>query len=123
MKHIFDRRQVLRGMLAGGSFAVGLPILDAMLNENGDALAATGKPLPTRFATYFWPMGFGEGHWIPAKQGADYDLPPQLKALEPYKKKMNFFTGSQIYLDGSGSSTHFTPIQSMMTGNVGRNGE
>lgn len=42
------RRRLLRGMLGGGAVAVGLPILDCVLNENGDAFAASNAPLPDR---------------------------------------------------------------------------
>ncbi len=123
MKRVFHRRQVLRGILAGGAVTVGLPILDAMLNDNGDAFADTGKPLPTRFASWFWPLGFGEGDWVPKAAGTDYELPWQLEPLKPYQKKMNLFTGSQVFLDGAPNGTHFTTIQAMMTGNVGKAGE
>ena len=41
-----------------GSVAVGLPLLDVFLNENGTALAATGQPLPARFGTWF--LGLAE---------------------------------------------------------------
>src|SRR5437868_9636058 len=111
MRHTFDRRQVLRGVIAGGAVTVGLPILDAMLNENGDAFAATGKQLPLRFATWFWPLGLGEGNWVPKAVGTDYELPVQMAVLAPCQKKMNFYTGSQIYLDGLGNNTHFSTVQ------------
>jgi hypothetical protein len=123
MKHTFDRREVLRGMLAGGVLTVGLPILDAMLNGNGDAFAATGKPIPTRFATWFWPCGLGEGDWVPKKAGTDYELPGQLVGLKPMQKKLNFFTGSQVFLDGGVNGTHFTGCQGQMTGKVTEIGE
>jgi hypothetical protein len=118
MKRVFHRRQVLRGMLAGGVVSVGLPILDVMLNDNGDAFADTGKPLPIRFASWFWPCGYGEGEWTPKNEGADYALPWQLQAMTPFQKRMNFFTGSQVFLDGNPENTHFTPVQAKMTGKV-----
>jgi len=55
-KHRLDRRTLLRGTVGGGAFAVGLPLLEAMLNGNGDALAQ-GAPLPRRFVSWF----FGNG--------------------------------------------------------------
>ena len=54
-----------RGMLAGSAVTVGLPILDCVLNENGTAFADTGAPLPTRFVSWFWPLGIGEQEWRP----------------------------------------------------------
>src|SRR5689334_21207711 len=113
-RQLFDRRQVLRGAVAGGAISLALPILDGMLNENGDAFAATGKPLPSRFATWFWPLGLGEGNWVPANAGTDYELPSQLEPLKPLQKKMNLFSGGQAFLDGQGSVTHFTGCQAQM---------
>ena len=46
-----SRRRVLRGTMGGAAVTVGLPFLDAFLNNNGTALAATGQPLPVRFGT------------------------------------------------------------------------
>jgi hypothetical protein len=123
MKRVFHRRQLLRGMLAGGAVAVGLPILDVMLNDNGDAFAGTDKPLPTRLFTWFWPLGLGEGDYVPKNAGADYELPVQCAALKPFQKKLNYFSGGQVFLDGHGNGTHFTGVQGIMTGKVGKVGE
>src|SRR5262249_22073555 len=93
---VWTRRRVLRGMLAGSAVTVGLPILDCMLNENGTAFADTGAPIPTRFMAYFWPLGYGEQDWVPKGSGSDYELPWQMAALQPLKKRMNLFSGSQV---------------------------
>jgi len=120
---MWTRRRILRGILAGGAVTVGLPIFDCMLNDNGTALADTGAPLPTRFATWFWPLGLGEEDWRPANAGSDYELPPQLAVLNPFKKKLNLFSGSQVFLDGQSNNTHFTGVQGFMTGKVSNSGE
>jgi hypothetical protein len=120
---MWTRRRVMRGMLAGGAVTVGLPILDCMLNENGTAFADTGAALPTRFAAWYWPLGLGEGDWVPKASGADYELPSQMSVLQPYKKKLNFFTGSQVFLDGAANATHFTGVQGYMTGKVTASGD
>jgi len=120
---MMTRRRVLRGMVAGGAVTVGLPILDCVLNENGNAFAATGAPLPTRFGTWFWPCGFSEQNWAPRVSGREYPMPPQLEALRPYKERMNLFSGSQILLDGVANQTHFTGVQGVMTGRVTSSGE
>src|SRR3954468_16106517 len=108
---MLTRRRVLRGVLAGGSVTVGLPILDCMLNENGTAFAATGAPLPTRFASWFWPLGLGEAEWRPKTAGTNYDMPKVMEVLTPFKKRMNLFSGSQVFLDGVANQTHFTGMQ------------
>ena len=120
---LWTRRRVLRGVLAGSAVTVGLPILDCLLNENGTAFADTGAPVPTRFATWFWPLGLGEGDWVPKGSGSDYELPSQMTVLQPYKKRMNLFSGSQIFLDGASNQTHFTGVQGYMTGKVTASGD
>jgi hypothetical protein len=105
-------------MLAGSAVSVGLPILDCVLNESGTAFAADGAVLPTRFATWAWPLGLGEDDWVPKAAGVNYELPTQMRALQPVKKKMNFFTGGQVFLDGQSNNVHFTGLQGLMTGKV-----
>jgi hypothetical protein len=120
---MLTRRRILRGVLAGGSVTVGLPILDCMLNENGNAFAATGAPVPTRFASWFWPLGLGEAEWRPKTSGTDYDMPTGLAPLKPFQKRMNLFSGSQVFLDGVANQTHFTGMQGLMTGKVTSSGD
>jgi len=118
-----DRRVVLRGMLAGSAVTVGLPFLDSQLNTNGDAIAATGARIPLRFGTWFWGLGLNEGEWQPKQAGTDYELSRQLIALKPHQKKMNLFSGGQVFLDGTANNTHFTSVQGIMTGKVSGNAE
>jgi len=114
-----NRRQILRGAMAGGVVSIGLPILDCMLNTNGDAFAASGEPVPVRFGTWFWGLGFGEGQWVPKDAGANYELPGPMAPLAPMKKKLNLFTGAEVFLEGKANETHFTGAQGLMTGRVG----
>ena len=107
----WTRRRLLRGMLAGSAVTVGLPILDCVLNDNGTAFADTGAPLPTRFASWFWPLGLGEKDYRPAEGGSNYAMPWQLQALNPFKKRLNLFSGSHVALDGAANQTHFTGVQ------------
>src|SRR4051812_41832399 len=53
---MISRRRLLRGMLRGSAVALGLPLFEAMLNENGTALAA-GAGLPVRYGLFFWGNG------------------------------------------------------------------
>ena len=85
LNDLIGRRRVLKGLLAGGTVSVGLPVLDCMLDGNGEAFADTGAPIPVRFATWFWGLGFGEGTWVPKGSGKDYELPDQMRALEPIR--------------------------------------
>jgi hypothetical protein len=47
---------MLRGMLRGSAVGLGLPLFEAMLNDNGTALAA-GAALPVRYGLFFWGNG------------------------------------------------------------------
>ena len=120
---MLTRRRVLKGVLGGGAVTVGLPILDCMLNENGTAFAATGAPLPTRFASWFWPLGLGEAEWRPKTSGINYDMPKVMDVLMPFKPRMNLFSGTQVFLDGVANQTHFTGMQGLMTGTVTASGD
>ncbi len=55
-KFRLSRRSVLRGLLGGSAVSVGLPLLECMLNANGDALA-DGNGLDCNFVTWFWGNG------------------------------------------------------------------
>lgn len=72
-----SRRTFLRGV---GGVAVGLPVLDRMLDVNGAALAATGAPLPARFLYAFGGCALGADRdpvhdlFVPDVYGPGYDL-------------------------------------------------
>ena len=112
-----QRRRVLRGMFAGSAVAIGLPVLECLLNTNGVALA-DGAPLPTRFASWFWGLGFNPGRWEPQKVGslADQSLGPDLLALEPVKDKINIFSKLTVPLDGRPNLPHYSGWMTQLTG-------
>jgi hypothetical protein len=92
-----DRRVVLRGLFAGASVAVGLPIFDAALNDNGDAFAQ-GEELPTRFGLWFFGNGVRLDSWLPT-EGPDYQLPavePAMEALLPHKEYVSVVSGLTV---------------------------
>jgi hypothetical protein len=113
-----QRRRLLKGILAGSVVTVGLPILDCLLNSNGDAFADTGSPLPVRFGTWFWGLGLSKGYWEPKATGQNYELRPQLRVLETFKDRMNIISGTQVFLDGRVVLTHFSGAEANMTGTV-----
>jgi hypothetical protein len=67
-------------MYRGSQVFVGLPLLEAMLNSNGDALAG-GDPLPLRFISYYWADGIYIPEWEPPTVGANWQANPSV-ALE-----------------------------------------
>ena len=72
-----SRRRFLRGTLGGAAISVGLPFLDIFLNTNGNAMAATGAPLPQRFGTWFFGCGMNPARWNPSTEGIDWELSPE----------------------------------------------
>ena len=73
-KHL-SRRTVLRGMGA----TVALPLLDAMIPARTALAQTAAKPLP-RMGFIYFPHGAVMDKWTPAKEGAEFDLPPILEA-------------------------------------------
>ena len=64
-----SRRTVLRGLASGAAVSVGLPVLEAMLDTHGRALA-DGTPLPKRFGVFFWGNGVRLAQFVPSATGA-----------------------------------------------------
>jgi hypothetical protein len=101
-----SRRRVLRGMLEGAAVSLGLPLLDCFLDENGEALAATGEALPVCFGTWFYGCGFNPGRWEPKTKGPDYQFGIELEPLTPFRHKINVYSGMNAWLDGRPPTAH-----------------
>jgi hypothetical protein len=94
------RRTFLRGTLAtGAAVAVGVPLLDAMTNLGGTALAG-GAPLPLRFALFFWGNGTHPGSWAPATTGAGWSPSSLLGGLEPVRDVVSIVSGTSLPVRG-----------------------
>lgn len=89
------RRTFLRGLAGASSIAVGLPILEAMLDRHGEALA-DGSPLPLRFGVWFWGNGTQPGAWAPAAQGAGWEASGLLAGLAPVKEHVTVVSGGNL---------------------------
>jgi hypothetical protein len=111
-----DRRILLRGMFQGSAAVMALPFLDCFLDGNGQALAATGQRIPTRFNTFFFGLGLTTSLWVPKTAGLDYEITGQLKPLEPYKKKMNVFSGMRVMVDDNPNFQHWSGNAAIATG-------
>jgi hypothetical protein len=103
-RYALSRRTMLRGAVGGTTVALGLPLLEAMLNSNGTALA-NGSPLPVRFITWFFGNGValvdvgnpGAGiRWAPAEEGEAWPLTEQLMPLAGVKEYCSLLTGFDI---------------------------
>lgn len=111
-----NRRNALRGFMNGALVAVGLPLLDIFLDSNGEAMAATGAPLPTRFGTWFWGLGVNPTRWFPEKTGADYDLKVELAPIKAFQKKINILGDFTLPLDGKPNLPHISGGIGIRTG-------
>jgi hypothetical protein len=110
------RRTLLRGLFQGSAAVMGVPFLDCFLDSKGQALAATGQRLPTRFNTFFFGLGLTTSLWVPKKAGQDYETTIQLKPLEPFKKKLNVFSGMRVMVDDNPNFQHWSGNAAIATG-------
>lgn len=100
-----SRRTALRGMLAtGAAVTVPLPLLEAMLNQNGTALALSNEALSPLFVSWFFGNGSLPGLWKPSATGAgsEWQLSPQLGALSELKSYLTVISGLEGKLVVSG---------------------
>ena len=111
----FNRRSLLRGSCQGALAVMGLPFLDCFLNHKGQA-QTNGRALPTRFNTFFWGCGLTASLWIPKTAGTGYEMTVQLKPLEPYRKKLNVFSGLRVPLDSKPNGQHWPGLAAAITG-------
>lgn len=93
------RRTLLRGMLGASGVAVGLPLLEAMLDAHGEA-HADGTSLPLRFGVWFWGNGTQPGAWAPATQGAGWEATGLLSGLAAVKSYVNVVSGGVLPVPG-----------------------
>lgn len=86
-KFNINRRTMLRGMVGGSTIALGLPLLEAMVDAHGEA-HADGTELPLRFISYYWADGIVINEWEPPDTGANFTLSPAMAsfdgAIRPY---------------------------------------
>ena len=117
------RRGFLCGSLQGVAISVGLPFLDLFLNSNGDALAATGAPLPRRFGTWFFGCGMNPQRWNPISEGRDWELTPELLPVADIRDKMNVLTGFSVKMAGESNQVHRTGVFGTLCGGAPKTAE
>jgi hypothetical protein len=121
MRRSLPRRTFLRGALAGGAaVTIGTPLLDAMLNENGTALAGGGE-IPKRFAVWFWGNGSDPDRWAPAVTGPDWTPTEMLAGIAGVKDYINVVSGmtlpTHFHLgDGAARNPHVEGAIAMLAG-------
>jgi len=90
-----NRRQVLRGFVAGAAVHCALPLLECMLNSQGTALAQSGAPIPKRFGTWFWGVGAMPDHWRLGSTGAGWSPSAGLAALAPVRDYVSVISNTR----------------------------
>ncbi len=111
-KKAISRRTALR---AAGT-VIALPLLDAMIPAF--AHAAATKPV-RRLGVVYHPNGIIYDQWLPKGEGANFELSPTLKGLEPFKDKTIVITGlfsDQAEALGDGGGDHSRACGSYLTG-------
>ena len=102
------RRTILRGVLSTGTrISIGLPLLEAMLSENGTVLAQSGEPIPPVYVTWFFGNGVLPGLWRPSEtgRGSEWALSPQLQALAAVKSELTVVSGLVCKINGTAHAT------------------
>jgi hypothetical protein len=91
------RRRVLQGLLGGAMVSVGLPILECMLDDSGEAFAGGGE-LPTRFGMWYFGNGVRLSSWTPVTTGYDWQLGPdaELAPLLAHKEYVSVVSGLEV---------------------------
>src|SRR5712692_8947912 len=87
-KKAIPRRTVLRGI--GATLA--LPLLDSMVPALS-ALARTAAKPVNRFGVVYVPNGMIMKNYLPAVEGAAYELTPTLNALAPFREQILVLSG------------------------------
>src|SRR5437764_104727 len=112
-KHL-SRRAVLRG----AGVAVALPFLESMI----PAVAALGQTAAvrsrTRLGCIYFPHGAIMNKWMPATDGAGFELSEILQPLKPFHGQINVISGlehAQAYGSGA-TANHNRAAASFLSG-------
>jgi hypothetical protein len=104
------RRTFLRGV---GGAMLALPVLEAMLDRHGTALAQ-GRALPKRFGVFFWGNGVRLDRWNPSSTGPNYALSPALAPLSPVRDYVNVISNFKVR--AAGPRGHHDGVSGMLSG-------
>src|SRR6266446_5567007 len=89
---VFKKAISRRAMLRGAGAALALPLLDSMVPVF-TARAATPATPVNRFGVMYVPNGMIMQNYLPAVEGAGYELTPTLTALAPFREQVLVLSG------------------------------
>ena len=116
---IITRKSMNRRTLLRGTGAVlALPLMDAMIPASSRAAELSAKARK-RLHVIYAPNGMQMENWLPAKAGADYEITPILKPLEPYRAKFAVISNLdhvQAEALGDGAGDHGRCCGTYLTG-------
>jgi Protein of unknown function (DUF1552) len=87
-KKAIPRRTMLRGLGA----ALALPLLDSMVPALSVTARTAARPI-NRFGLMYVPNGMIMQNYLPAGEGAGFELTPTLSALAPFRDRMLVLSG------------------------------
>ncbi len=108
-KHL-SRRTVLRGL----GVTLALPLLDSMIPAQTPLAKTAAKAAPHMGFIYF-PHGAIMDQWTPTAEGANFQITPILKPLEPFKNQLTVVSGMGNRA-ADGSSVHATAPGTWLSG-------
>jgi hypothetical protein len=117
---MLTRRSVI-SRLAAGTLAAGVSPLLPVLQSKAEAQAAP----PKRLLLVYWSGGTAFSNYLPTGTETNWALSPQMKALEPYQKKMTVYANIRRSQDNSkgshqaGTSGIWTAARMLGTGTGG----
>jgi hypothetical protein len=106
-----------RTVLKGAGVTMGLPMLEAMIPA---ASAQNAADPQLRAAFVYTPHGVILDEWVPTTEGADYEMTPILKPLEPFRDQMQVFSNMRLNTDNATGSGHATSSCTWMSGAIAK---
>jgi hypothetical protein len=110
-----SRRTALRGL----GLSLALPLLEAMTPPRSKAQTPGAGSGPTRAAFVYVPNGVHMPAWTPATIGREFDLPPILAPLHPFRDDLLVLSGlalDQARAHGDGGGDHARAMAAFLTG-------
>ena len=93
---VFKKAISRRAMLRGAGAALALPLLDSMVPVFTARAATPAQPV-NRFGVMYVPNGMIMQNYLPAAEGAAYELTPTLSALAPASRPVTGAERPDLY--------------------------